>query len=242
MKVSRGVVLEISFVRPMSFVATGGLSCRSPARHTRERTTSQMIGTALSTSLDGFIAGADNSLEQPRGVGGDRLFNWLRDGDTPSRYAPPSFKMSAISAAFFDEGVSGVGAVIAGRRTYDVNGGWGGAGPIPGVPLFVMTHRAPDPVSASDPPHTFVTHGIESAAEKAQAAAAGKNVHLMGANIVQQCIRAGLLDELTISLVPVVLGDGVRLLDALDPGSVELDLVRVIDAPGVTHLTYRVVK
>jgi dihydrofolate reductase len=201
-----------------------------------------MIGTACSTSLDGFIAGADSSLAQPRGIGGDRLFNWLRDGDTPSRYAPPSFKMSAASAAFFDEGVGGVGAVIAGRHTYEVNGGWGGRGPIPGSRLFVMTHRIPDPAPASDPPHTFVTDGIESAFEKAQAAAAGKNVHLMGASIVQQCIRAGLLDELVVSLVPVVLGRGVRLLDGLDPRSVEVELVRVLDAPGVTHLTYRVAK
>jgi len=201
-----------------------------------------MIGTALSTSLDGFIAGVDSSLERPRGVGGNRLFNWLLDGDTPSRYAPPLFKMSAVSAAFFDEGVSGVGAVIAGRRTYDVNRAWGGRGPISDVPLFVVTHHVPDPVPASDPPHTFVTDGIKSAVEKARAAASGKNVHVMGANTVQEGIRAGLLDELTISLVPVVLGDGVRLLDALDPDSVEFDLVRVVDAPGVTHLTYRIVK
>jgi dihydrofolate reductase len=201
-----------------------------------------MVGTALSTSLDGFIAGADSGPEQPRGVHGDQLFNWLRDGDTPSRYAPPSFRMSAISAAFFDEAVSRVGAVIAGRRTYDVNAGWGGRGPIPGVPLFVVTHRAPDPRPASDPPHTFVTEGIDSAVKNARDAAAGKNVHLMGARIVQQCLRAGLIDELTISLVPVVLGHGVRLLDNLDPDSVRFDLARVVDAPGVTHLTYRVVR
>jgi dihydrofolate reductase len=200
------------------------------------------VGTSLSTSLDGFIAGADSSPDQPRGAAGDQLFDWLRDGDTPSRYAPPSFKMSAISAQFFDEGVSRVGAVVAGRRTYDVNAGWGGRGPIPGAPLFVVTHRPPDPLPTSDPPHTFVTEGIESAVRRAGEAAAGKNVHLMGAKIVQGCLRAGLLDELTISLVPVVLGQGVRLLDALDPDSVQFDLVGVVDAPGVTHLTYRVIK
>jgi dihydrofolate reductase len=83
---------------------------------------------------------------------------------------------------------------------------------------------------------------LAAAVEKARAAAAGKAVFTMGASVVRQCIEAGLLDELTINLVPVVLGRGVRLLDGLDPGSVELDLVRVVDAPGVTHLTYRVVK
>lgn len=175
-----------------------------------ESRTNLMIGTALSTSLDGFIAGADDSPEQPLGVGGKGLFNWLSAGDRPSRYAPASYKMSAPSAEFFDEGVGGVGAVIAGRRTYDVSGAWGGSGPIPGVPLFVMTHGVPDAAPTGDPPYTFVTAGIESAVEEAQAAAAGKSVHVMGANIVQQCIRAGLLDELVVNLVPVVLGRGVH--------------------------------
>jgi dihydrofolate reductase len=87
-----------------------------------------------------------------------------------------------------------------------------------------------------------VTDGIENAVDQARRAANGKDVSLMGATIVQQCLRAGLLDELTIDLVPVVLGRGARLLDGLEPGSVELELVRVVDAPGVTHLTYRVIK
>jgi dihydrofolate reductase len=197
--------------------------------------------TALSTSLDGFIAGADDSPEQPLGVGGDQLFGWLFDGDTPSRFNP-MFKMSAVSAAFFDAGVARVGAAITGRRTYDVSEAWGGSGPMPGIPLFVVTHQVPETVPAGDPPYTFVTDGIERAVQQAATAAAGKDVFLQGASIVQQCLRAGLMDELVISLVPVVLGRGVRLLDGLEPGSVALDLVRVIDAPGVTHLHYRVVK
>jgi dihydrofolate reductase len=93
-----------------------------------------------------------------------------------------------------------------------------------------------------DPPYTFVTEGIERAIEQARTAAAGRDVALMGASIVQQALRAGLLDELIINLVPVVLGRGVRLLVGLDPETVEVDLVGVVDAPGVTHLTYRVVK
>ncbi len=85
-----------------------------------------MVATGLSTSVDGFIAGADDSSEQPSGIGGERLFNWLRDGDTPSRYYP-SFKMSAVSAKFFDEAVGRVGAVITGRRTYNVSRAEAGA-------------------------------------------------------------------------------------------------------------------
>ncbi|HMG32123.1 MAG TPA: dihydrofolate reductase family protein [Jiangellaceae bacterium] len=199
------------------------------------------VVTAHSTSLDGFIAGADDGPGQPLGVGGDRLFKWFSDGDTPSRYYP-GFKMSAVSAAFFDEGVGRVGAVISGRRTYDISDAWGGSGPLPGVPLFVLTHRVPEAVPAGDPPYTFVTDGIERAVEQARTAAGGKDVALMGATIVQQGLRAGLLDELVISLVPVVLGRGARPLEGLEPGSVQLDLVRVVDAPGVTHLTYRVMK
>ena len=89
------------------------------------------IVTAHSTSLDGCIAGADDRPEQPLGVGGDRLFTWFSDGDTPSRYYP-GFKMSAVSAAFFEEGVGGVGAVIAGCRTYDISEAWGSSGSMPG--------------------------------------------------------------------------------------------------------------
>jgi dihydrofolate reductase len=206
------------------------------------------ITTAHSMSLDGFIAGAGESEDmhasdpmRRHGTGGDRLFDWLTAGDTPSR-VNPSFKMSAASAKFFDEGVAACGAVVTGRRTYDVSGAWGGRGPMPGLPLFVITHRPPDAVPPSDPPYTYVTDGIESGVAQAQAAAAGKNVVVMGASIVQQCITAGLLDELVINLVPVVLGRGVRLLDDLDSGEVEFNLVEVVDAPEVTHLTYRVVK
>jgi len=113
---------------------------------------------------------------------------------------------------------------------------------LPGVPLFVVAHRVPDTVPSGNPPYTFITEGIECAVAEARTAAAGKDVSLVGAKIVQQCLRSGLLDLLTIHLVPVLLGRGVRLLDGLERGSVELDLVQVIDAPGVTHLTYRVVK
>jgi dihydrofolate reductase len=199
------------------------------------------VTMGLSTSLDGFIAGADDTSELPLGAGGDRLFDWFGDGDTPSRYYP-SFRMSATSAAFFDEFAGKHGAVITGRRTYDIADAWGGSGPFPGAPLFVVTHHVPDTIPAGDPPYTFVTDGIEHAVELAKAAAGAKDVSVMGASMVQQCLQAGLLDEVVINLVPVVLGRGVRLLDGLEPGSVELELLRVVDAPGVTHLTYRVVR
>jgi hypothetical protein len=98
----------------------------------RKETTMTNVLTALSTSLDGFIAGAGDTREQPLGLGGDRLFKWFFDGDTPSRHAP-GFNMSAVSAKFFDEGVERVGAAITGRRTYDVSDAWGRNGPMPGI-------------------------------------------------------------------------------------------------------------
>jgi dihydrofolate reductase len=201
-----------------------------------------IVVTGHSTLLDGFIAGADDSSERPLGVGGDRLFDWFSDGDTSSRFYP-EFKMSAASAAFFDEYAGRVGAVITGRRTYDVSDAWGGNGPLPGAPLFVLTHRVPETVPQGDPPYTFVTEGgIERAVELARMAAGDKDVDLMGATTVQQALRAGVLDELIIHLVPIVLGRGARPLEGLETGSVEFDLVRVVDAPGVTHLTYRMVR
>jgi len=102
--------------------------------------------------------------------------------------------------------------------------------------------RVPDAVPVGEPPYTFITDGIEHSVEQALSAAGDEDVGLMGATVVQQCLRACLLDELTIHLMPVVLARDARLLDGLEPGSVELDLVSVVDAPGVTHLTYRVVK
>jgi dihydrofolate reductase len=199
------------------------------------------IVTALSTSVDGFIAGADDSPDHPLGVGGDPLFDWLTNGDTPSRFGP-SLKMSPESAAFFDEGVGRCGAVVAGRRTYDVSRGWNGTGPLPGLPLFVLTHHVPEDAPVGEPPYTFVTGGIESAIEQAREAAGGKDVVLMGADTVQQCLNAGLLDEIIIDLVPVLLGSGVRLLDHLELPTAKLECTGVIDAPGVTHLTYRVLR
>ena len=108
--------------------------------------------------------------------------------------------------------------------------------------MFVLTHRVPEHVPDADPAYTFVTDGIERAVELAQRTAGDKDVDLMGASVVQQCLRAGLLSELTIDLVPLVIGRGVRLLDGLEPGTVRLELARVVDAPGVTHLTYRVIR
>ena len=110
------------------------------------------------------------------------------------------------------------------------------------VPVFVVTHTVPQEWLYEGSPFTFVTDGLESALEQAKAVAGEKDVGVVGASLVQQCIRAGLLDEIHVDLVPVLLGDGVRLLDHLGAEPIELESTRVIEGAGVTHLTFRVVK
>jgi dihydrofolate reductase len=180
-----------------------------------------------------------------------RLFDWYFDGDTPIRryeaavsqgVSVPPFRLSSSSAAVFEELVESGGAVVTGRRTYDIADAWGGNGPLPGLPLFVLTHHVPEHVPHGQSRYTFVTDGVENAIGQAKAAAGDKDVSLMGASIAQQCLRAGLLDEIQIHLAPVLLGSGVRLFDHLDTQNIELEKIRVVDSPGVTHLRFRVVK
>jgi dihydrofolate reductase len=195
---------------------------------------------ALSMSLDGYIAGPDDGARLPLGEGGAALFEWYFTGDTPSRHHE-RFRLSAPSAKVFDEGISSAGAVVTGRRTYDIANGWNGEGPVPGLPLFVLTHDVPAPVPKTSVPYTFVTDGLESAIKQARAAAGDKYVSLMGSRVPQQALRAGLLDEIDVAVVPLLLGGGVRLFDHVG-GPVPLETLRVVDAPGVTHLRDRVVR
>jgi dihydrofolate reductase len=113
---------------------------------------------------------------------------------------------------------------------------------MPGIPTFVVTHHVPDDVPQGEATYTFVTDGVESAVEQAKKVAGDRYVSLMGSAVPQQCVRAGLLDEIQVHLVPVLLGGGVRLFDHLGTDRVDLEVLRVVDAPGVTHLRYRVVK
>jgi dihydrofolate reductase len=161
--------------------------------------------------------------------------------DAAERDVPvPPFKLSRTSAQVFEDLVDSGGAAVTGRRTYDIANAWGGNGPAPGVPVFVVTHQVPDHPPRGESSYTFVTDGVESAIEQAKAAAGDRYVSVMGASVPQQCLRAGLLDEIQIHLVPVLLVGGVRLFDHFGTDSIQLDTVRVVEAPGVTHLRYRV--
>ena len=201
------------------------------------------VSTGLSMSLDGFIAGPNDGPERPLGEGGMRLFAWYAGGDTEYRLPGTEmvFKVSLQSANLLREAHSKMGAFVTGRRTFDITNGWGGSPPL-GVPTFVVTHTVPQEWVYEGSPYTFVTDGVESAVEQAKAVAGDKDVAVGAASIAQQCIRSGLLDEIHIDLVPVLLGGGVRLFDHLGTGPIELERVRVVEAPDVTHLTFRVVK
>lgn len=185
-------------------------------------------------SLDGFIAGPDDDVR--------RLFQWYFGGDTdfPVPGTQMVFKLSRASAAYIGEQWPAIGAIVTGRRDFDVSNAWGGAPPL-GVPTFIVTHRVPQEWVKEGSPFSFVTDGVESAIAQARQAAGAKNVAVGGTTITQQALNAGLLDEIHIDLAPVLLGDGIKLFGHLGQ-TIELESVRVIAAPGVTHLQFRVVK
>jgi dihydrofolate reductase len=184
----------------------------------------------MSMSLDGFITGPDDGASRGLGRGGERLHDWLGDGDDPKVFRP-----KGPSGEVYDE-LMATGAVLVGRRTFDHAGQWGGDHH-DDVPIFVPTRGEPGQ-PASDRVH-YVTDGIESAMAQAKAAAGDRNVLVHGASAAQSCLYAGVLDDLEIHLIPVLLGAGRPLFGALGDAQA-LELTRVVDAPGVTHLHFRV--
>jgi dihydrofolate reductase len=201
------------------------------------------VVTELSVSRDGFVAGPNVGPDRPLGEGGERLFEWYSSGDTafPLPGTDMVFQISRASAELLREEWGALGAMVAGRRMFDIANAWGG-NPPGGGPCFIVTHTAPQEWVRAGSPFTFVTDGVESAVRQAKEAAGDKNVAVSSANIMQQCLKAGLLDEIQIDLVPVLLGDGVRLFDRLGAVPIALERTRVVEAPGVTHLWFRVVK
>jgi len=197
----------------------------------------------MSMSLDGFIAGPNDGPENPMGDGGMRLFQWYSSGDADFQFPGTDmmFKISGASADLLKTATQTAGAVVTGRKTFDIARGWGGKPPL-GVPTFVVTHTVPQEWVKPGSLFTFVTDGIESAVEKAKQAAGDKDVVVSTAILLQQCLKAGLLDEIHLDLVPVLLGAGVRLFDHLGAAPIELERTRVVEALGVTHLQFRVVK
>jgi dihydrofolate reductase len=185
----------------------------------------QKVILDISMSVDGFITGPNSSHELPLGEGGERLHEWM--GGNP----PASFKQGGTTAT--------MGAAVVGRRTYDQIDGWGGSHPAGIKPVCVVSKDVPEIVPPGNSTYTFVMNGIESTIAQAKAAAGDKNVYVVGgANIAQQCIEAGLLNEMHIHVAHVLLGGGVRLFGNFNR-QIGLEKIEIDDAAGVTHLVFR---
>ncbi len=209
----------------------------------------------ISMSLDGFVAGPDQTLEEPLGRGGDQLHQWAYAVRGWREAHGLSGGETNVDSEVVEEAVGNAGATVMGRRMFSGGAGpweddpkadaWWGDEPPFHHPVFVLTHHAREPVTKQGgTTFTFVTDGIESALEQARAAAGDKNVAVGGgANVAQQYMKAGLLDELQIHIAPVLLGDGVRLFeDHLGSERRRIECTRVIESPAVTHLRYRVLE
>jgi dihydrofolate reductase len=192
------------------------------------------VFSALALSVDGYITGRDPG--PGRGLGdGSMLFDWYFDGDTPSQVFD-GFRLSEPSARIFDAIARRVGASLAGRNTYEDSDRFGGGGPHPTAPLFVLSHR---PAPEMTDHQTVVTTGIDDAVAAARHAAGDKDVALMGGGVVTAALEAGLVDELVLHQVPVLLGTGRPYFQTL-PAHIRLRLLEAVPAPGVTHLHYEV--
>ena len=208
-----------------------------------------MLKLNITMSLDGYVAGPDQSLQHPLGIGGEQLHAWL----VPlrafrERHGAEGGETNA-STAFAEDILAGAGATIMGRNMFgggpgpwgnDAWQGWWGDNPPFHHPVFVLTHHPRKPLElAGGTTFHFVTDGIESALEQARAAAGDRGISLGGgASAAQQYLAAGLLDELVVSLVPIILGGGARLFDNLGDAAPKLEQVEAVGAPGVTHIRY----
>jgi dihydrofolate reductase len=193
------------------------------------------VYTSASVSLDGYISGPDES-------GFDHLFAWYGNGDREVPTADPemTFRMTEASAQRFQPMVEATGAVVVGRRLFDLSDGWSGRHPM-GWPVVVLTHRPPEGWPGEGPEFTFVTGGIEQAVAAARDLAGERDIAVNGGSMTRQCLAAGLLDEIWVDLVPVLLGGGTPFFGALADAPVPLEgPTRVIEGSRVTHLHYRV--
>lgn len=201
-----------------------------------------IVRISASVSLDGFSAGPDTSDTAPLGIGGERLHRWLFPEGADRDVAADGTSPAGADAAVAAEAFARTGAVVVGRRTYDIGIGLWGDTPFP-VPTFVVTHRAQEPRPMRSATFTFVTDGVASAVARAREAAGDREVLVMGgADVARQALAAGLVDEVTLNLVPVLLHRGERLLDVEGDATTELVRTGLVATDEATHLTFRVVR
>ena len=203
-----------------------------------------IVTAQMSMSLDGYIAGPNAGAGNPLGDGGVLIQQWIFDLASFREMQGLSGGQTNKDDEELRQRFAPTGGVVMGRRMFDEGEGPWDDNPPFRMPVFVITHQPRERlVKESGTTFTFVTDGIESALQQAKAAAGDKNVNIAGgAGTVQQFIRAGLLDELEIHLAPLLCGEGIRLFDKMGPEHVELENMRVVASPKVTHLRFRVVK
>jgi dihydrofolate reductase len=204
----------------------------------------------ISVSADGYVAGPNQSEEEPLGEGGEQLHEWVVKLEVWRRAHGREGGEVTESTPLFEEALGAAGAVIMGRNMFgggpgpwgeDPWQGWWGEEPPFGMPVFVLTHHEREPLTLGETTFTFVSDGIESALEQARAAAGGKDVSIGGgANAIQQYLSAGLVDEMQLNVVPVLLGGGARLFEDGAGAGLPLEQALVVHTPDVTHLRYRV--
>lgn len=207
----------------------------------------------ITMSLDGYVAGPNQSLEHPLGEGGDKLHEWAFAVRTFREIHGMEGGMTGTDDEIAAESLQNIGATIMGRHMFgggdgpwgnDPWKGWWGENPPFHNPVFVLTHHARAPLEMQEgTTFHFVTEGMHAALERARAAAGGKDVYLGGgADVAQQYLKAGLIDEMELHVVPVLLGDGARLFENTDGRHTAYELVRVVSSPSVTHFKYRLAR
>ncbi|MEA2224303.1 MAG: hypothetical protein QOH83_2679 [Solirubrobacteraceae bacterium] len=206
----------------------------------------------ITMSLDGFIAGPNQTTEQPLGEGGERLHKWVYGLRTWREKMGMEGGVTNRDSEILEQSVAATGAVIMGRGMFGGGDGpwdeswegfWGDEPPYH-APVFVLTHHPREALPMKGgTTFTFVTDGIESALEQARAAAGGKNIAVAGgASVAQQYLKAGLLDEFQVHISPILLGDGTRLFEDLRGEPIGLKITRTVESPAVTHIAYSVVR
>jgi dihydrofolate reductase len=208
----------------------------------------------MSTTLDGYTAGPNQALDKPFGEGAEHLSDWMFALKSAREMFGEEGGETGASDDVVRERMSNIGAWIMGRNMFGGGpgpwnekepwNGWWGENPLYHTPVFVLTNYPREPLEMQGgTTYYFVTDGIESALQRAKAAAGDKDVVIGGgANVIQQYLRAGAIDELELHLVPIILGDGERLLDNLDGSGLTLEQIRAVPGTGVTHLKYRLLR
>lgn len=191
----------------------------------------------MSMSLDGYVAGPNDRRHQGLGGnGGEHLHDWLFSGSKPSRHSD-FFHPEGANRDIADRLYETTGAMLTGRRTYDITGGWSGEHPIKGITVVVLTHRPPTVIPMGATRFVFCDRGIEAAVDAARQAAGARRIIVQGASACRQALRANLVDEVFLHIAPIILGGGVRLFGEGD--GVRLELIESITAPHAIHARYR---